>query len=224
VISLPVSKANLALAVGGTVVGVALGVASGVWESVLTTWYVEISGHVIRLPVAPILAVAGNFGIFWFTRTVTGKIGLALLPGLGWLAVLVPAGNLTGGGDLLVEGTWVGFATILLGIVAWAIAVYRAMLSAPRRILVNDPAPQPGATTSAILRGSRAGTGPTDPEPRPARSRPAARKPTPTKSAPSRPIAAQSGEAKPGAAEGPSGATKSGGPAVGAKPTKGKRD
>jgi hypothetical protein len=138
VISLPVStRPDLALRIGGTIVGAALAIATAVWEAVLTPWYVEWSGHLVRMPAAPILAIVGNIGIFWFTRRVTGRIGLALLPGLAWLAVMIPAGNLTGGGDLLIEGTWVGFATILLGVLAWAVAAYRAML-----------APRPPATDS----------------------------------------------------------------------------
>jgi hypothetical protein len=129
VISLPVSKrADLTLRITGTVVGVLLGAVTALWEALLTPLYVVAGGHVVRLPLAPILAVVINVGLVWFTRRITGKAGLALLPGLAWLIVMVPAGNLTSDGDLLVEGTWVGISTLFLGSIGWAVGGYRAIM------------------------------------------------------------------------------------------------
>ena len=52
-------------------------------------------------------------GLIWFTRTVTGGTGLALLPGVAWFAVMVFAACRTGNGSAPVDG--MGLITILLG-------------------------------------------------------------------------------------------------------------
>jgi hypothetical protein len=150
----------------GTVVGVALGIVTAVWEAVLTPWYTIISGHVVRVPAAPLLAIVCNIGLVWFTRKVTGRTGPALLPGLAWLGVMVAAGDLTSDGDLLVEGTWVGLSTILLGAVAWAVAGYMAILrpgrTAPARAV---PAPVGPAAKPASKRASESSATVTTPAP-----------------------------------------------------------
>jgi len=155
VISLPAFP-ELGWRIVGTVVGVALGIATAVWEAVLTPWYTIIGGHVVRVPAAPLLAVVCNIGLVWFTRKVTGRTGPALLPGLAWLGVMVAAGDLTSDGDLLVEGTWVGLSTILLGAVAWAVAGYMAILRPARATPVPvEPVAKTAATSQTSAPSSR---------------------------------------------------------------------
>lgn len=120
--------------IAGTAVGAALGAVTGVWEVVLTPMYAHVGGVSFRLPLAAVLAVAGNAGLVWFTRMVTGRLGLALVPGLAWFVVILAGATKTGEGDLLITGdNWVGLLTILLGSLAWAAAAYVAITrSRPR--------------------------------------------------------------------------------------------
>jgi hypothetical protein len=151
VIFLPDSTLEIALRIGGLIVGGALAVVTAVWEAVLTPWYVVVSGHVLRLPVAPLLAMVVNLGLVWFTSRVTGRVVLGLLPGIAWIVVMFAAGDLTSDGDLIVEGTWVGLSTILLGALAFAVGGYviggrmtkRAALDAAEAAPVPAAVPAP---------------------------------------------------------------------------------
>jgi hypothetical protein len=147
---------EIAMRIGGTVIGVGLAIATAVWEAVLTTWYVIIGGHVIRLPVAPLLAIVANIALFWFVRKVTGKLSLAIFPALAWLAVMVVAGNVTSDGDLIVSGTWIGVTTLLLGTAGWAIPGYRALLKRPS----PQPAPPAVSTTRKTVSPSSTAASP----------------------------------------------------------------
>jgi hypothetical protein len=183
VISLRVlTPAELALRIGGTIVAVALAVATAVWEVVLTPWYVMLSGHVVRVPAAPVLAVLCNVGLLWFTRSVTGKLGLAVFPALAWLAIMVIAGNVTSDGDLLVTSNWVGVATILLGMAGWALPAYRMVLKRQNAVIAANPATV--ATGPKAVPGRTAATKPV--------GEPVRVKQAPAKQAPAKPAAAKS--------------------------------
>jgi hypothetical protein len=88
---------------------------------------------------------------------VTGRNGLALLPGVVWFGTMVVAANRTHAGDLLLPGNdYMGLAAILLGCAAWGLAGYRMVLAgrpagpvaAPARPTpaVAAPTGAPGAT------------------------------------------------------------------------------
>jgi hypothetical protein len=110
--------------IAGTVVGVALGFVTAVYEVYLTPLRLSSAGHA-RVPLAVLVAIVANAGLVFFTRMVTGRVGPALLPGVAWIVVMLAAGNETSDGDLLITGNnWVGLATILCGAVAWAVAGY----------------------------------------------------------------------------------------------------
>ncbi len=146
--SAPGRFAEIALRVGGVVIAVGLAIATAIWEAVLTTWYVIIGGHVVRLPVAPLLAIVCNLALFWFVRKVTGKAALVIFPALAWLAIMVIAGNVTSDGDLIVTSTWVGVSTIILGTVAWAVPSYRSVLAKQTRSLAGRQAAGPSVGPS----------------------------------------------------------------------------
>jgi len=118
--------------IGGTVVGLALGFVTAIYEVYLIPLRLSSAGHA-RVPLAVLVAIVANAGLVWFTRVVTGRVGPALLPGIPWLLVMLVAGNETADGDLLITGNnWVGIATILCGAVAWAVAGYMMILRAKR--------------------------------------------------------------------------------------------
>jgi len=136
------SATDMMLRVVGVIVGVCLAAVTAFWEALLTPLHVTIFGAVVRLPIAPLVAIILNIGIFWFGRVVTGRTGLALLPAIAWFVVIFAAGNRTSEGDILIAGNnWVGVVTILLGAVAWAAGVYVLMFRSRRH------APDPAAPT-----------------------------------------------------------------------------
>src|SRR5215475_3755812 len=119
---------DLAYRVAGTIVALFLAAITAFYEALLTPLHVTSGSSVIRLPVAPLVAIVVNIGLFWFGRTVTGRTGLALLPAIAWFIVIFVAGNRTPEGDLLIAGNnWVGVLTILLGALAWAVGAYASM-------------------------------------------------------------------------------------------------
>jgi hypothetical protein len=132
---------DLILRIVGVVVGVGLAAVTAFWEALLTPLHVTIFGAVVRLPIAPLIAVVLNLAIFWFGRIVTGRTGLALLPAIAWFVVIFAAGNRTSEGDILIAGNnWVGVVTILLGALAWAVGGYVLILRS-RREAAEPPVP-----------------------------------------------------------------------------------
>ncbi len=108
--------------IAGTVVGLALGLATAVWEVFLSPLY----WGAIPLPISPILAVATTLGLIWFTRTVTGSTGLALLPGVVWFVAMVAATMPRPNGSVLLPSVaWMGLVAVLTGSATWTITAYR---------------------------------------------------------------------------------------------------
>jgi hypothetical protein len=137
------------LRIAGTVVGVLGGFVTAVWEVFLSPLYVH---HVI-VPIAPVLAVVGNVALVWFTKRVTGRTGLALLPGLVWFVTMFAGSVRTTEGDLLIPASdWPGLAALLVGAVAWGLAAYRQILAVPRR---EPPPPPPAPTPTPAARATR---------------------------------------------------------------------
>lgn len=121
--------ADIALRVAGTVAGLLLAFLAALWEIFLSPLY---AGRV-PLPISPILAVLTSVGLVWFTRAVTGRDGLALLPGVVWFGTMVLAASRTHEGDLPLPGNdYMGLVAILLGCVAWGLAGYRVVLAGRR--------------------------------------------------------------------------------------------
>jgi hypothetical protein len=152
---------DLVLRVAGTVAGLLLGFLTALWEIFLSPLY---AGRV-PLPVSPILAVLTSLGLVWFTRRVTGRNGLALLPGVVWFGTMVVAANRTHEGDVLLPGNdYMGLIAILLGCAAWGLAGYRMVLAG--RSVGPYPAPAAPAATAPAQTGRPApGNTPAAPKP-----------------------------------------------------------
>ncbi len=118
---------ELGLRIAGTVVGVLGGVVTAVWEMFLSPVWVFV-------PVAPLLAIVGNAVLILFTKQVTGRNGLALLPGVVWFLTMFSGSVKTTEGDLLIPGNdWPGLVALLAGTAAYAITAYRVVLSGTPR-------------------------------------------------------------------------------------------
>jgi hypothetical protein len=159
------------LQAAGVAVGLLLGFVTAVWEVFASPLY----AGAIPLPVSPVLAVATNLAVIWFTRRVTGRAGLALLPGVVWFGTMFVAANKTNAGDLLIPGNdYMGLAAILLGCAAWGVGGYWAVLrqrpgpitrpvavlpTAPKPVPAPNPAPaakpRPPAKAKSVSAGGR---------------------------------------------------------------------
>jgi hypothetical protein len=118
------------LRIAGTALGVLGGFLTALWEIFLS----PVSAWGTMLPVAPVLAILTNVGLVWFTRQVTGRTGLALLPGVVWFLTMFSGAVRTSEGDLLIPGNdWPGLVALLVGSAAWGITAYRAILRTPRQ-------------------------------------------------------------------------------------------
>jgi hypothetical protein len=106
-------------------VGVALGVATAVWELFLS----PLHWGSVPLPIAPVLAVLTTLGLIWFTRAVTRGTGVALLPGVAWFVVMVWAAMPHSNGSAPMDG--MGLITVLVGSATWMIAAYRLIARRP---------------------------------------------------------------------------------------------
>jgi hypothetical protein len=119
---------ELGLRIAGTVVGLVGGFVTALWEIFLS----PVSAGSTLLPVSPVLAILTNVGLVWFTRQVTGRTGLALLPGVVWFVTMFAGSVRTTEGDLLIPGNdWPGLVALLLGAAAWGITAYWTILHTP---------------------------------------------------------------------------------------------
>jgi hypothetical protein len=125
-------RAPLMIVIAGLVIGIGLAAVTAFWEALLTPLHATVFGALIRLPIAPIVALVGNVAIFGGGRFVTGRTGLAIVPAVAWFVVIFAAGNRTSEGDLLITGNnWVGVVTILLGAVGWVAGAYYFVFRRP---------------------------------------------------------------------------------------------
>jgi hypothetical protein len=117
----PTGTPELALRAAGLIVAVWGAVLLALAGAFLTPLRV---GDVL-VPVSIPLAVAGNLGLIWFVRFTTGWRGLALVPGLVWVAVLLLASGRTSEGDL-IAANWVGPVSLLAGAATVGVTLLRS--------------------------------------------------------------------------------------------------
>jgi hypothetical protein len=125
------------LRVAGGMVATGLAFMSSLYEAFLSPlsyqWTSGGHAHYVRVPVALVGAVAGNAGLVWFTRRVTGKVLAVLAPFLAWTVPMLLAAGRTREGDLvLVSANWVGLVTMFAGALTFAVAAYWLVLRSVR--------------------------------------------------------------------------------------------
>lgn len=159
--------ADVGLRIAGTAVALVLAFLTALWEIFAS----PLRAGGFPLPVSPLAAVLTNLGLVWFTLRVTGRSGLALLPGVVWFATMVVAANRTAAGDLLMPGNdYMGLVAILLGCGAWGLAGYRMVaagrpsgLGTPVRPAAPPvPAGRPGTKPATVAKpapGAKPATG-----------------------------------------------------------------
>lgn len=86
----------------------------------------------VRIPVAPLVAVAANLALVWFAYQATGRRWAVTLPAATWVVVMVLAGRRTSEGDMLLTGdNWVGQVMVFVGAVAFGLGAYHLIVSRP---------------------------------------------------------------------------------------------
>jgi hypothetical protein len=125
-----------------------LATAFGALVALLTAFLVPLRFAGYAVPVAFVVALAGNIAVVWFARYATAsRIGV-LGPCVAWLAVMVVLSTRTAEGDLILPGDWRGIGVLFVGATGLAIAGFLA-ISPPRR-----PAPAaPRVTTPREVAG-----------------------------------------------------------------------
>jgi hypothetical protein len=115
----PPTLPELAVRAAGLVIAIWAAVLLALFGAILTP--LRLGGALV--PVSIPLAVAGNLALVWFVEVTTGRRGLALVPGLAWVAVTLVAGGRTTEGDLLIVN-WVGPVSLLAGGATLALALF----------------------------------------------------------------------------------------------------
>ena len=148
-IFLPASRTDIAYRVGGTLVGVLLGVITAIWEALLTPLTFPGS-TTVRMPVALVAAIVAQRRdrLVHLSRHAARRVWRCS-PALAWLIVMVVAGTTTSDGDLILTGNnWVGLATIATGSLAWAGTGYWLIVKR-----ANARAAEAGPTGASLLGG-----------------------------------------------------------------------
>ncbi|RBY79526.1 hypothetical protein DQ238_10005 [Geodermatophilus sp. TF02-6] len=101
------------------------------WLALVEVFWLPLRVLGVLVPVSVVAAVVGNLLLVRLAARLTGSRALAVLPALTWLVVAVAASTRRPEGDLVVVGSgalgWVGLAFLLVGVVAAASAVGRAL-------------------------------------------------------------------------------------------------
>jgi hypothetical protein len=129
-----------------------LGVIAAAWLALVEVFWLPLRVGGLLVPVSVLAAIAGNLLLVDLVLRRTRSRAVAVLPALTWLVVAVAASLRRPEGDLVLIGTGglgaVGLAFLLLGVLAAAFAVGRALSrphppAAPRvspPVEVQDPA------------------------------------------------------------------------------------
>jgi hypothetical protein len=118
------------LRVAGSVVAFVGGLVGAVAALLLVPLRLDWGSGAVRVPLAIVLAVAGNALLVWFARETTRSGWAVLLPAVGWFAVMLPAlGSTDAGSRLLMPNDWVGLLTLFGGTITLTIGVVVALVA-----------------------------------------------------------------------------------------------
>jgi len=81
----------------------------------------------VLVPISLVIGICGPPVVMWFGYETTGhKLG-AILPGLVWVAVVIPAVDRTAEGDFVLTQQWVAILYLFVSPIAAAVAGYRLL-------------------------------------------------------------------------------------------------
>jgi hypothetical protein len=113
-----------------------LAVVAGAWLALVEVFWLPLAAGPVPIPLSVLAAVVGNLLLVRLAHRLSGSRAVAALPALVWLVVALGATMRRSEGDLVLVGSGttgtVGFAFLLCGVVAAALAVGRVMGSPVR--------------------------------------------------------------------------------------------
>lgn len=123
------------------------------------SWYGGLAGTpigAVRVPVAVVVAVGANLLLIRFAERATGLRWGAVLPGLGWFAMVVATLQPTAERDrLLLADDWVAVLTLFAGTTAVVIGAVLAIVAPPGSPRQPGPAgatrPAPAPRTTSTI-------------------------------------------------------------------------
>jgi hypothetical protein len=108
-----------------------LAVVAGAWLALVEVFWLPLAAGSVPIPLSVLTAVVGNLLLVRLAHRLSGSRAVAALPALVWLVVALGATMRRSEGDLVLVGSGttgtVGFAFLLCGVVAAALAVGRVM-------------------------------------------------------------------------------------------------
>jgi hypothetical protein len=129
------------------------------WLALVEVFWLPLRVAGVLVPISVVAAVVGNLLLVGTALRLTGSRLVAVLPAVTWLGVTLAAMDRRPEGDLILIGTGalgvVNLAFLLLGVLAAAFAVGRALAGPVRRPTVPpgpDPAPHPAGSGSGGAR------------------------------------------------------------------------
>ena len=128
----------------------AAAVVVAAWLALVEVFWLPWRVGGVPVPISIVAAVAGNLLLVGAARRLSGSRLVAVLPAVVWLVVVVAAASRRAEGDLLLPGgdavtQTVNLGFLLVGVVAAAFAVGRALGSGPVRPQVSRPAAGSGS-------------------------------------------------------------------------------
>ena len=116
------------------IAGAVLVTAAAVLTALLELFMTTLRIGAVPIGVSILVAAVANWVLAWFAAGTVGRGWAIGLPWAAWtLVMFTAAGTRTTEGDYLVAGDdWVALGTILVGSLAFAVYVYRAILKGPR--------------------------------------------------------------------------------------------
>jgi len=139
---------------GGVLVGLVAALLA-----LLECFYVNLRIGATPVPLAQVVAALANLALPFVMYRVTGRRGLAVIPGLIWIVIALILAARGPGGDVVVPGNWQGILLLLAGAGAAVISI----------VVLIQPM---GRTSTASPAVSRAGASQTATRPSP-RGKPA---------------------------------------------------
>jgi len=125
--------------------GGALAVVVAVWLAVVEVFWLPLRIAGVLVPLSVVVAVVANLLLPRLALRLSGSRLVAVLTGVAWLVVVVAGMIRRPEGDLLITGGGatgvVNLAFLLLGVLAAAFAVGRALGGPVRRPVSPDGAP-----------------------------------------------------------------------------------
>lgn len=128
--------------VAAVLVGTVIVVATELVAAFLTPFRIGATS----VPISWVIVVVGIVLGLSITRYGSGHGGATVIPAVVWFVMIIPLSSRTAEGDLVVQGDWVGYGVLLIGMLAVVVtlAVTVVIPRSRRPVDLLDPPPGRG--------------------------------------------------------------------------------